>query len=689
MKEYSITIPLFNILQASNKRLSIIHLGQVTMTTNKHPVMYQYIIIALSFVVYALCVYVYTSITLTYKRNEAIIDIDEKLKTGASAVYNIMGTDFFRRATHKGSIDPEEDWENIRRLTSFNKQAGLAFLYSTIKKNGKIYVLSSSATDEEINNNTELHYFHHYDTANDELVSTFKDHTIRKVEYRDKWGEFRGLFIPIRIDNTHTVVVAAEVEMSFLKNMISKIESESYLNGLLFLIFITPFVFSVRYILKEENLQLQELLYTDNLTKLPNRHFLFKYLDNYFSKANKQKQNLALLHIDIDDFKEINDGFGYRVGDDALKSIANRISSYLDSRCILTRYEGDEFFAIILYEKITNILPLSAQALLNLFTKPIEADEYTFYLSCSIGISLTPLHAQNTNELIQNAHMATSKAKAEGKNGYQLFNSEINKIYNKKCELRQNINSAINNDEYYLVYQPQYNAVTNRVIGVEALLRWQHPTKGIIPPAEFIPYAEGSGLIIEIGKIVLEKAISKGAEWKKADIISDIRIAINISPPLLNQDDFLQTVNNLLAKYKCSPNILKFEITEQVVIDNQSIAISKLNEIRNLGVEISIDDFGSGYSSLGYLKDLPVDQLKIDRSFIVNIVKEQKNRAIIKSIVQLCRGLSLDVIAEGAETKEEVDFLVRLGCECIQGFYFSKPLNDDKFYHLLGEMAVP
>jgi hypothetical protein len=280
---------------------------------------------------------------LEIKRNDAIAEIDERLKKGAYAVYYIMGEDFFRRATHSGSISHDEDWENIKRLTSYNKLAGLAFIYSMIEINGNIYVLSSSATHDELNNGTELHYFHHYDTATDELISAFKDHAIRIVEYQDKWGEFRGIFIPIRINNSHTVVVASEVELSYLKKVMKDVEFELYSNSVLFLIFITPFVFSIRYILKEENLRLEKLLYTDNLTELPNRLYLFKYLEEFFVDAKDHKKNLALMHIDIDDFKEINDGFGYQVGDNALRSIANRLSNYLALSGVLTRYEGDEF----------------------------------------------------------------------------------------------------------------------------------------------------------------------------------------------------------------------------------------------------------------------------------------------------------------------------------------------------------
>jgi diguanylate cyclase (GGDEF)-like protein len=633
-------------------------------------------------------VYLYTVTTSATKRSEAIDQIDDGLRTGAYAVYYIMGEDFFMRAIHSDSIAPDEDWENIRNLTSYIEHTGLAFIYSAIEKNGNIYILSSSATQDELNNQTELHYFHHYETASNELTSTFNDHRIRTVEYKDKWGEFRGIFIPIRITDNHTVVVASEVELSYLKKVMQAVVQESYSNGLLFLLFITPFVFSIRYLLKKENLELQKLLYTDNLTDLPNRLYLFKHLDELFSSPNNQLTSLALMHIDIDNFREINDGFGYRVGDSALKSIAKRLSTYFGTRGMLTRYEGDEFFAVLSIEDIKNTIPSTVQELIKLFTSPVAADNYQFYISCSVGVSLYPLHAQNASELIQNAHMATSKAKAGGKNGYQIFNPEIHKIYNKKCELRQNIKSAITNNEYFLVYQPQFNAITKRVVGAEALLRWQHPTKGVTPPAEFIPYAENSGLIIEIGKIVLEKAISKVAEWVNTGVISDIRIAINISPQLLYQDDFIEIVNDMLVKYGCSPDILKFEITEQVVIENKSITISKLHELRNLGVEISIDDFGTGYSSLSYLKDLPVDQLKIDRSFVVNIANEQKNRAIIESIIHLCRGLSLSVIAEGAETKEEVDFLLKLGCEYVQGFYFSKPLTQKKFFNLLDSMPI-
>jgi diguanylate cyclase (GGDEF)-like protein len=648
---------------------------------------YKYFSIVFSFVFYILCVYIYTSTTLAHKRKEAIAAIDERLKTGAYAAYHILGVDYFKRATQRDSITPEEDWNNIRQLTSFNEQAGLGFLYAVIKKDGNIHIISSSATQEELNTHSELHYFHHYDTASDELSSTFEDHTIKTVEYHDKWGEFRGLFIPIRINGSHTVVIASEVELSYLESVLDGVKQQSYKNGFLFLLFLSPFVFSIGYLLKVENLELQELLHTDTLTKLPNRLFLIKHLEEFFLKSNKQQENLALLHIDIDDFKEINDGFGYRVGDHALRAISNRLSGYIGNRGTLARYEGNDFFIAIDYKNTTNIVSNIAQDLVDLFATPIEAAGYQFYSSCSIGISLFPKHAKSASELIQNAHMATSRVKEGGKKGYMFFNSEINNSYNKKYELRQHINTAIKNNEFYLVYQPQYNAATNMVVGVEALVRWKHPTKGDIPPAEFIPYAENSGLILEIENIVLDKAISMGAEWKKSGIISGIRIAINISPQLLYQDTFTQTVNNLLMKHGCSPDILKFEITEQVVIKNQATSIAKLHEFRDLGVEISIDDFGSGYSSLAYLKDLPIDQIKIDRSFIVNVSTEQRNQAIVESIIQLCKGLKLSVIAEGAETKEEVDYLLSVGCPIVQGYYFSKPLDIRKFTALLGDMS--
>jgi diguanylate cyclase (GGDEF)-like protein len=653
----------------------------------KRTVNYKYFSIVFSFVFYILCVYLYTSTTLVQKRKEAIATIDERLKTGAYAVYYMLGVDYFKRATQWDSITPEEDWNNIRNLTLFNRLAGLGFLYAVIKKGENIYIISSSATQEELNTHSELHYFHHYASASDELKSTFEDHTIKTVEYHDKWGEFRGLFIPIRINKNLTVVMASEVELSYLENVLNAVKQQSYKNGLLFLLFLAPFVFSIGYLLKVENLELQELLHTDTLTKLPNRLFLIKHLEEFFLKSNKQQEKLALLHIDIDDFKEINDGFGYRVGDHALRAIANRLSGYIGNRGILARYEGNDFFIAINYKNTTDIVSYIAQDLLDLFTSPIEAAGYQFYSSCSIGISLFPKHAKSESELIQNAHMATSRVKEGGKKGYLFFNSEINNAYNKKYELRQHINTAIKNNEFYLVYQPQYNAATSTIVGVEALVRWKHPTKGVIPPAEFIPYAENSGLIFEIENIVLEKAISMGAEWKNSGIISDIRIAINISPQLLYQDTFIKTVNNLIMKHGCSPEILKFEITEQVVIKNQEASIAKLHEIRGLGVEISIDDFGSGYSSLAYLKDLPIDQIKIDRSFIVNVSAEQRNRAIIESIIQLCKGLNLSVIAEGAETKEEVDYLLSVGCPFVQGYYFSKPLDNDIFSALLGSMA--
>ncbi|MEJ2612053.1 MAG: bifunctional diguanylate cyclase/phosphodiesterase [Candidatus Thiodiazotropha sp.] len=649
----------------------------------QHAVKYKYILIAFSFIIYILSVYIYTTNTLTIKKEEAIAAVDERLKLGAYAVYELLGERFFKHAIKHDSITPEEDWKNIRKLTSFTKQAGLAFLYSVVLKDKKIYVIASSATQEELNNGTELHYYHLYDTASSELVSTFKDHTIRIVDYKDEWGEFRGIFIPIRISNDQTVVMASEVELSYLNDVLNNVKKRSYIGGCLFLIFLTPFVFSIGYLLKLENIELHELLHTDNLTSLPNRLFLISHLNKYISNTDQNTDNLALLHIDIDNFKEINDGFGYHIGDDALRSIANRLNEHTLNRGILTRYEGDDFFLVIRYQNDTSIVSDTAQYCIDIFETPISTNAYQFYITCSIGISFFPIHAKSTSELIQNAHMATAKVKENGKNGYLIFNSEINNTYIKMFELRQNIKTAINNNEYYLVYQPQYNAITGAVVGLEALLRWQHPTRGSLSPNEFIPYAENSGLIIEIEKIVLAKAISKGAEWETSGYLPNIRIAINISPQLLYQDFFIQSVRDLLTKYGCSPSILKFEITEQAAIKYQDISIAKLHEIRKLGIEISIDDFGSGYSSLAYLKDLPADQIKIDRAFVVNVAEEQRNQAIIRSIIQLCSGLGLSVIAEGAETKEEVDFLIGTGCEYIQGYYFSKPLDNELCFSLL------
>jgi hypothetical protein len=302
----------------------------------KHAIKNKYFLIAFSFVFYILCIYIYTINALTEKREEAITAIDERLKLGAYAVYELIGKEFFKRATKRDSITPEEDWENIQKLTSFNNQAGLAFLYSVILKDEKIYVIASSATQEELNNGTELHYYHLYDTASSELVSTFEDHTIRTVEYKDKWGEFRGVFIPIEISDAHTIVMASEVELSYLNAVLDDVKKQSYRNGCLFLVFLTPFVFSIGYLLKLENIELHELLHTDNLTSLPNRLFLITHLNKYISNTDQYTENLALFHIDIDNFKEINDGFGYRVGDDALRSIANRLNEYIRDRGILT-----------------------------------------------------------------------------------------------------------------------------------------------------------------------------------------------------------------------------------------------------------------------------------------------------------------------------------------------------------------
>jgi diguanylate cyclase (GGDEF)-like protein len=646
-----------------------------------------YIHIVFSVVFYLMGTYLYTLYSLEVEENEAIYKVDERLKSGAYAIRYLLGDDFLMRATHANSITSEEDWVNIRGLSALTENTELAFLYAAIKKKDEIYVIASSATQEELNSKTELHYFHHYVSAPAELFSVFESGNSKALEYEDQWGHFRGLFIPVKLNDGHTVVLVAEVDLKEVDDLRKNVTIETYAQGLIHLLLLVPLLISIVYLLWKENIRLQKLLHTDSLTKLSNRLFLSEYLEDTLSTKTSRQKNIALLYIDIDDLKEINDGFNHLVGDAAISVTSKRLNEAVGKDHILVRYQGDQFIVLIFYGNKFNSISDTAKTLLDLFVKPIDVMGYQFYISCSIGISLFPKSAKNSSELIQFADMAMRKVKRDGKKGYCFFTPEIKEACDKKSALRLNIIEGVNQSEFFLVYQPQYNAITNSVIGLEALLRWKHPKKGLISPDVFIPYAEDSGLIIDIGNFVLESAISKASELRKANILGDIKIAINISPLQLYQVNFIEIVNHLLMKYECKPDSLKFEITEQFIMKNQSASISKLHEIKNMGIEISIDDFGTGYSSLSYLKDLPVDQLKIDRSFITNIAKDKQNQAIVESVIGLCKGMNLSVLAEGAETKEEVDFLAGVGCEQNQGFYFSKPLDEDSIFDLLNRIT--
>jgi diguanylate cyclase (GGDEF)-like protein/PAS domain S-box-containing protein len=423
----------------------------------------------------------------------------------------------------------------------------------------------------------------------------------------------------------------------------------------------------------KQNEQLIEFIaYHDTLTGLPNRGFLNDSLTMLVSSFPYKQEQFALLFIDLDYFKYINDTLGHTVGDCLLQSVANRLKDCLRATDTLCRLGGDEFIALLpatLPEDAGHV----ASKILNAFDDPFTVGEKTIVTQASIGISSFPNDGKDGNELIQSADIAMYKAKESGRKNYQFFTPElgekISRISNTYSDLRQ----AIRNQELFLHYQPQIDLTTGLICGIEALLRWLHPTKGLISPANFIPIAEENGQIIPIGKWVIEAACKQLAAWRK-DIRLNVPISVNVSTRQLNEPGLVQYIQEKLGTCGLKPEDLELEITEGVMLSDSPVVTSFFDAMDHLGVKLAIDDFGTGYSSLSYLKKLPVSRLKIDQSFIRDIGIDDNDDAVIKSIIGLAHQFKMKVIAEGLETEAQLDFLRAHGCDEGQGYLISKPI---------------
>ena len=420
----------------------------------------------------------------------------------------------------------------------------------------------------------------------------------------------------------------------------------------------------------------------DALTNLPNRVLFNDRLDHAIENAKRKQNELAVLFLDLDHFKQINDSLGHDVGDEILKIVSKRINSVLRSSDTLARLGGDEF--TILIENINQIQESSliSQKILEVLNHPIHIEEHTLYISTSIGISLYPKDATNIKDLLKHADSAMYKAKDEGRNNFQYYSSEMTELVLDKLVIGASLRESLHNKDFIVYYQPQIDATNNKLIGMEALVRWQEPTKGLISPAEFIPLAETTGLIIAIDRFVMRTAITQIVAWYAQGLTPGI-LAINLSVKQLQEKDFIIFLQETIKERGCKPEWIELEITESQIITNPEQAIKVLTQISDLGIGLAIDDFGTGYSSLAYLKKLPIDKLKIDQSFVRDLPDDDEDSTITKTIIGLAKNFNLKVIAEGVETQEQKDFLLKNGCENIQGYYYSKPLPAAELEHFL------
>ena len=432
--------------------------------------------------------------------------------------------------------------------------------------------------------------------------------------------------------------------------------------------------------------KLRHQAHYDFLTDLPNRVLFNDRLKQAIEKAKRNGLSLALLFIDLDRFKQINDSLGHDIGDLVLKSVTNRLKSQLRKGDTLARLGGDEFIIIMEDLEEEKDASLLAKKILGVLKEPMKIDTHTLYVSSSIGISTFPQDSVDPHDLLKYADVAMYKAKEEGRNNFQFYSYEMTELVFERVMMEANLREAIKNNEFVTHYQPQVDATKNKIVGVEALVRWRHPTLGLIFPSKFINIAEENGLVLEIDQFMMKTAMQQIKIWYDEGLNPGI-LALNLTVRQLEKDNFLDMLKDNLKKYEFKPEWLELEITESEIIKKLDSSISKLQEIHNLGVRVAIDDFGTGYSSLSYLKKLPIDKLKIDQSFVRDIPENEEDNAIVKAIIALAQSLDLDMIAEGVETDVQRTFLIENGCNNIQGHYYSRaiPINEMHEY-LINDM---
>lgn len=424
---------------------------------------------------------------------------------------------------------------------------------------------------------------------------------------------------------------------------------------------------------KKDREKITRLAYHDSMTGLPNRLLFQQTLEGAMKKAQSERHPMAVMFLDLDRFKFINDSVGHYSGDEILKKAVFKMGNTIEDEHFFSRFNGDEFVLLVPKVKGADEVSQIAHSLLAVLKEPITHEDREFYLSASIGISLFPDDADDGEDLMKNADTALNRAKQQGAGKIQFFEKEMKKILSERFELENDLRRALENDEFLVFYQPQIKVRTGKVYGSEALIRWRHPKLGLVTPGTFIPLAEETGLIHEIGRWVMNTACRQARTWQRNGY-HDFSVSVNVSARQFQQACFVGDVRDALTQSGLEPQFLHLELTESITLRDARQSIHHVRALKKLGVKVSIDDFGTGYSSFSYLKDFSIDILKIDRSFVRNLRNGSHDGAIVKAILTMCDGLSVTAVAEGVETKEQLGLLKNYGCHCVQGFLYSQPL---------------
>ncbi|WP_291647891.1 bifunctional diguanylate cyclase/phosphodiesterase [Clostridium sp.] len=423
---------------------------------------------------------------------------------------------------------------------------------------------------------------------------------------------------------------------------------------------------------KEREIEINYLSFNDEVTGIPNRRFFVREITNHIN--NHPNEKIAFIFLDLDNFKYVNDTYGHDAGDLLLIEFTKIINNMKIKDSLFARYGGDEFIIVQYNIQGKNQIKYILDNIIKKLSDPIIINDKEIFCTLSIGVSVYPIDGGDMPILLKRADMAMYLAKVNGKNRYEFFDIKILEILNREFDIEKGLRVAVDNSEIKMLYQPKIKVDTEEVIGFESLVRWNSKSLGLVSPSEFIPIAESSGLIIPIGKYIINESFRKCKELTLRTA-KKFKMAINLSEVQIRDEDIVSFISESLKFYDLSAEYIEFEITESIIMKSAEKNINTLEKLKGLGVSLALDDFGTGYSSLSYLRTLPIDVLKIDKSFIDGIVIEEKSEYIINSIVELSHYLSLLVVAEGVETKEQLDFLKKISCDVIQGYYFSKPVE--------------
>lgn len=431
---------------------------------------------------------------------------------------------------------------------------------------------------------------------------------------------------------------------------------------------------------KEKEIEINYLSFNDEVTRIPNRRFFVREVTNHIN--NYPNEKIAFIFIDLDNFKYVNDTYGHDAGDLLLIEFAKIIKNMKIKDSLFARYGGDEFIIVQYNIQEKNQIKYILDNIIKKLSNPIIINDKEIFCTLSIGVSVYPIDGGDMPILLKRADMAMYLAKVNGKNRYEFFDIKILEVLNREFDIEKGLRVAVDKSEIKMLYQPKIKVDTEEVIGFESLVRWNSKSLGIVSPSEFIPIAESSGLIIPIGKYIINESFRRCKELTLKNN-KKFKMAINLSEVQIRDEDIVSFISESLKFYDLSAEYIEFEITESIIMKSAERNISTLEKLKKLGVSLALDDFGTGYSSLSYLRTLPIDVLKIDKSFIDGIVIEEKSEYIINSIVELSHYLSLLVVAEGVETKEQLDFLKRISCDVIQGYYFSRPVEFDEAIRMI------